>query len=81
MVTVASQGVLLAASAFAQEEGEAGVVYRKKTVISFDDDTIDGDLTKPDGTLVETRIGGRHSNLIKVRENFRDRILDSISKI
>ncbi len=57
------------------------VVYQKKTVVSFDDDTIDGDLTKPDGDYVEIRKRIRHSNLIKVREDFRANVLDSVSQI
>jgi len=77
-------------SAFAQEEeskegsaveGEPGVIYRKKTVVSFEDDTIDGDLTRPDGAYVESRKRVRHSNLIRIREDFREKILDSVSSI
>lgn len=62
-------------------EGEDGIVYKKRTVVSFDDDTIDGDLTKPDGVYVESRKKVRHSNLIKIRENFREKILSSVSTI
>lgn len=72
------------ASAGASEggrEGEAGIIYRKKTVVSFDDDTIDGDLTRPDGVYVESRKRVRHSNLIRIRENFREKILYSVSGI
>lgn len=62
-------------------EGEAGIIYRKKTVVSFDDDTIDGDLTRPDGAYVESRKRVRHSNLIRIREDFREKILESVSSI
>lgn len=82
---------LIPISAFAQEEegsaegnaveGEAGIIYRKKTVVSFDDDTIDGDLTRPDGAYVESRKRVRHSNLIRIREDFREKILESVSSI
>lgn len=60
---------------------EDGVIYRKKTVVSFEDDTIDGDLTRPDGAYVESRKRVRHSNLIRIREDFRERILDSVSSL
>lgn len=63
------------------EDGEAGVIYRKKTIVSFEDDTIDGDLTRPDGAYVESRKKLRHSNLIRIREDFREKILDSVSSI
>lgn len=66
---------------FGTEAGESGVIYRKKTVMSFEDDTIDGDLTRPDGAYVESRKRVRHSNLIRIREDFRDKILDSVSSI
>ena len=76
------------ALALAQEEeaapaadGDEGVIYRKKTVVSFEDDTIDGDLTRPDGAYVESRKRVRHSNLIRIREDFRDKILDSVSSL
>lgn len=78
----------LPATGFAQDEaaaekeaGEAGVIYRKKTIVSFDDDTVDGDLTRPDAQYVESRKRVRHSNLIRIREDFRDRVLDSVSSL
>lgn len=73
----------LAPGAFAQEAPAdgPGVVYKKKTVYSFADDTIDGDLTRPDGAYVESRKRVRHSNLIKIRESFREQILQSVSRL
>ena len=70
--------LLLPAHAVAQDDAEAGVIYKKKTVVSFEDDTIDGDLTRPDGAYVETRKRVRHSSLIRIRENFREKVLRSI---
>lgn len=61
--------------------GEDGVIYKKKTVLSFEDDTIDGDLTRPDHGFIESRKRVRHSNLIRIRENFRDKILGSFVNI
>lgn len=75
-------GWALPSVASAQEAtAGAGVVYKKKTVYSFADDTIDGDLTRPDGAYVDSRKRVRHSNLIKIRDNFRGRILRSVSKL
>ncbi len=53
---------------------EAKIEYEKKTVINFDDDTIQGDLTRPDGEYVEARKRVNHSNLIKIREEWRDKV-------
>ena len=54
------------------------VVYEKHTVVDFGDDTIDGNLTKPDGQYLESRKKQRHINLIRVRESFRPEILQSV---
>ena len=54
------------------------VVYKKHTVVDFGDDTIEGDLSKPDGAYLESRKRLRHQRLIKVRENFRPEILQSV---
>jgi hypothetical protein len=66
----------LAAGAQAKKEAPAPKVeYEKKTVINFEDDTIQGDLTRPDGEYVEARKKVEHSNLIKIRENWRDKVM------
>lgn len=54
------------------------VVYQKHTVVEFGDDTIEGDLSKPDGQYIDARKRQRHKNLIKVREDFRNEILRSV---
>ena len=54
------------------------VVYKKHTVVDFGDDTIDGNLSKPDGAYLESRKQQRHQRLIKVRESFRPEILQSV---
>lgn len=72
---------LLAASSpvMAQEDAsEAGVIYRQRTVYSFEGDTIDGDLMRPDGAYIEARKELQHSNLIQVRDNFREKVLESV---
>ncbi|HET6439409.1 MAG TPA: adventurous gliding motility protein CglF [Anaeromyxobacter sp.] len=53
------------------------VEYEKKTVINFEDDTIEGDLKRPDGEYVEARKRVDHSNLIKIRENWHDKVMQS----
>jgi len=62
-----------AATAMAQD-----VIYKKHTVVDFGDDTIDGNLSKPDGAYLESRKQQRHQRLIKVRESFRPEILQSV---
>jgi hypothetical protein len=57
--------------------GQSKVEYEKKTVINFEDDTIEGDLKRPDGEYVEARKRVDHSNLIKIRENWREKVMQS----
>ena len=81
--------VVLAVPAFAQEEGDKGgggggegnVRYNKTTTIDFEDDTIEGDLTKPDGEYVEARKKVKHSNLIRIREDFQDKVMQSVGEL
>ena len=61
--------------------GGAGVQYKKQTEYSFDDDTIEGDLSKPDGEYVEARKTVKHSNLIKIREEFKDKVMQSVGEL
>ena len=60
---------------------EGGVLYKKKTVYDFEDDTITGDLTKPDGEFLSSREKTRHKSLIKIRENFKQEILRSVNEL
>ncbi len=76
--------VLVAGSVFAQDKkGGAGgnVTYKKQTEYSFEDDTIEGDLTKPDGEYVEARKTVKHSNLIKIRDEFKDKVMQSVGEL
>ncbi|XXF80466.1 adventurous gliding motility protein CglF [Myxococcaceae bacterium GXIMD 01537] len=82
--------VLSVVPALAQEEGggkqgggggEGGVRYQKTTTIDFEDDTIEGDLTKPDGEYVDARGKVKHSNLIRVREDFQDKVMQSVGEL
>jgi hypothetical protein len=69
--------VLLFAPALPRAEDQSKVEYEKKTVINFEDDTIEGDLKRPDGEYVESRRKVDHSNLIKVREEWRDKVMQA----
>lgn len=53
------------------------IEYEKKTVINFEDDTIEGDLKKPDSEYVDARRKVDHSNLIKLRESWRDKVMQA----
>ena len=61
----------------APAQAQPKVEYEKKTVINFEDDTIEGDLKRPDGEYVEARQKVDHSNLIKIREDWRDKVMQA----
>ncbi len=68
--------------AFAQDKkGGGNTTYKKTTEYSFEGDTIEGDLTKPDGEYVEARKKVKHSNLIKIREEFKDKVMQSVGEL
>ncbi len=76
--------LLLPLAAGAQEkkgESRERIEYGKKTVINFDDDTIQGDLTRPDGEYVEARKKVNHSNLIKIREEWKDKVKQAAAEM
>lgn len=74
VLVVGGTSLLLgAATARAQD-----VVYQKHQVVEFGDDTIEGDLSKPDGQYLESRKKLAHQRLIKLRRDFRAEILQSV---
>ena len=52
-------------------------VYPRHTLVDFSDDTIEGDLTKPDAQYLVRRKRLRHERLIKVRQSFRREVLQA----
>ena len=60
---------------------DKNVKYSKTPTINFEDDTIEGDLTKPDGEYVEARKRVKHSNLIRIREEFKDKVMESVGEL
>jgi hypothetical protein len=76
MAALVGLGLLGEATSPAQEQHE-GVIYQKKTVYNFEDDTITGDLTKPDQEFLTGRKLAHHKSLIRIREHFREKIIQS----
>jgi hypothetical protein len=74
-------GLFVAAPAFAQDDGEKNVRYQKTTNIDFEDDIVEGDLTRPDGEYVEAIKKVKHSNLIRIREEFKDKVMQSVGEL
>ena len=62
--------------AHAQENANQGNNQKVKSY-DFSGDTIDGDLLRPDGDVVDTRTFASHSSLIRIRKDFIKEILKS----
>lgn len=84
VAAVAAVATGFAVPVWAQDEGttvEGGVSYQRKTVINFEDDTIEGDLKTPDGQYLEVRKKMRHKSLIRIRTDFRREVLSSVADL
>lgn len=73
--------VLGLALAFPTVVGAAEKKDKGPKEINFEDDTIQGDLTKPDGEYIGARKKVTHTNLIRIREEFKDKVLKSVSDL
>lgn len=76
---------LAGGSAFAQEgevlkEGDK-VEYKKKTIIDFSDVTIQGELTKPEGSYLLNRKRTNFKTLLKIRANFLPELFSSTDNL
>jgi hypothetical protein len=72
--------LLVSASiSMAHAQGENANQGNNQKVKSYDfsGDTIDGDLLRPDGDVVDTRTFASHSSLIRIRKDFIKEILKS----
>lgn len=76
VLAAAFVGSLAALPAVAQDDN-----FQKKTIINFEDDTIEGDLKTPDGEYLEARNRMRHRSLIRIRTTFRREVLGSIADL
>lgn len=73
IIAVIALGFTLPATVMAQNKADA----EKVKTYDFSGDTIDGDLLKPDGDVVDTRQFANHSSLIRIRKDFIKEILKS----
>ena len=64
----------------AEATDKPSAASRKRTVLRFDDDSIHGDLTRPDGELVQAPRRPAQQSLLRVRRNFLDRALAGASR-
>ena len=85
-ITGAASRALAAPAAGGGDQAAAGggddnVQYKAKTVYDFEDDTVEGDLQRPDGELVDSMRKVKHSSLIEIRKDFIPEMLKSLEDI
>jgi hypothetical protein len=74
----------VAAPSFAQDrviQQEDKTVYKKKTVIDFSDVSIQGELTKPQGSYLLNRRRTRFTSLLKTRQDFLPELVNSTDNL
>ncbi|MBL9007774.1 MAG: adventurous gliding motility protein CglF [Myxococcales bacterium] len=74
-------GAAAAGAAPAAGAAAGGVQYKQKTVYDFDDDTVEGDLVRPDGEMIDSTKRAKHSSLIKIREHFIPEMLKAVESL
>ena len=76
-------GLILGANVLAQEAKKEAdrVSYKKRTVVDFSDVTIEGELTKPEGSYLVNRKKTRFRNLIEVRAHFRTELNRTVNAL
>ena len=57
------------------------VIVRKKTVIDFNDVTVEGELTKPEGSYLQSRSRTRFHSLVRLRDNFNPELQKSADNL
>ena len=74
---------LLSSNALADEpkQEEPQIVYKQKTEIDFEGLEIDGELVKPQGSLLLERRGAKFNPMIKLRIDFYDEMEKSVQEI
>jgi len=75
--------VLLSTSAMADdpEEKQPQIIYKEKTEIDFEGLEIEGELIKPQGSLLLDRRAATFNPLIKLRKDFDQEMDDSVNEI
>lgn len=85
VAALVSGGLLLSSGvAHAQENviREADrVVYKQTTVVDFNEVTLEGELTRPEGSYMMNRRRSNFSSLIKLRDNFLPELQKSVDNL
>lgn len=57
------------------------VVYKKRTLVDFNDVTLEGELSKPEGAYMHSHRTARFNTLINYRTSFADELQKSVDNL
>ncbi len=57
------------------------VVYKKRTLVDFNDVTLEGELAKPEGAYMHSHRTARFNTLINYRTSFADELQKSVDNL
>jgi hypothetical protein len=85
LIQIALLGLSLSTMAVADEAkteatAEKGVRYKKGKDINFEELMIQGQLKRPEITVVTGNVGEGDDGLLRLRENFMDRIAEDVGE-
>ncbi len=72
---------LLSSVAYANDEEEPKVVYKQKTEIDFESVEVQGELVKPQGSLVLERKRAQFNSMVWIRSDFDDKMDKTVQEI
>jgi hypothetical protein len=82
LAALAAVAILAAAPGALAQAEPPSVLYRPVTHINITEgDVIDGNINKPDHVVITSRIATIRKNLIRLREDFRHKIVRSASEL
>jgi len=68
-------------TAVAQDDEDVTVIYKKKTIIDFEDVLLQGELRKPQGAFLQDRRRTKFDSLITLRESFEREMFRSLDEL
>ena len=72
---------LLSSVAYANDEEEPKVVYKQKTEIDFESVEVQGELVKPQGSLVLERKRAQFNSMVWIRSDFDNEMDKSVEEV
>jgi hypothetical protein len=84
-LTIVFVGILASGATFAEESAsenvpEKGVRYKKGKDINFEELVIQGQLKRPEISVVTGNVNEGDDGLLRLRENFMDRIAEDVGE-